>query len=787
MRALDRKLLRDLWQMKGQALAICLVLASGVATFVMSLSLRASLQLTQDAYYERYRFADVFTSLKRAPAPLAARIAEIPGVAQVQTRIVVDVTLDVRGLPEPAVGRLISIPERPPPVLNDLYLRSGRYIESGRTGEVLVHEAFASSHGLHPGDTVKAVINGRLQKLRIVGIALAPEYVFLIRGGEMLPDSKRFGVFWMGRTDLAAAYDMQGAFNDVALKLAPGASESEVVRRLDRLTETYGGLGAYGRADQMSHRFVSNEIRQLGSVALVAPILFLGVAAFLLNVVLNRMISTQREQIAALKAFGYSHWEVGAHYFKFVLLLVALGAALGTGVGIALGAKVTGLYTKFFHFPMLIFQMDRSVLPIALGVSVLAATIGTIGAVRRAVHLPPAEAMRPEPPARYNVTLLERVGLQRILPPPVRMILRHLARQPVKTLFAILGISLAVGILILGNFIVDAIDGVIDHQFYNVQQHDMSVSFVEPIALRALHEIEHLPGVIHGEPFRSVPARVHAGQVTRRLGIQGLEPDRALFRLLDEAGRPVALPPEGLLLNFKLGAVLGVRIGDTLELEVLEAERPRRRVVVAGFIDDYMGLSAYMTRAALHRLMREGDRVSGVHLRIDPLYQDELYRRLKATPKVASVTVKQASLTSFRETVAENLMTIRAFYAVFGIIIASGVVYNSARISLSERSRDLATLRVLGFTRYEISVILLGELAVMTLAALLPGMAIGHGFAGMITQAADTEDMRFPLLIEPSTYALAVLVVLMAAAVSGLIVRRQLDRLDLVAVLKSRE
>jgi putative ABC transport system permease protein len=787
MRALDRKLLRDLWQMKGQVIAIVLVLACGVSAFVMSLALRASLQITKDSYYERYRFADVFTSLKRAPAPLAARIAEIPGVAQVQTRIVVDVTLDVRGLPEPAIGRLISIPEQPPPILDDIYLRSGRYIEPGRTGEVLIHEAFAKSHHLLPGDSVKAVINGRLQELRIVGVALAPEYVFLLRGGELAPDSKRFGVFWMGETELAGAYDMRGAFNDVALKLAQGASEQEVIRRLDRLTEPYGGLGAYGRDDQMSNRFVSNEIKQLGSVALITPILFLGVAAFLLNVVLNRMISTQREQIAALKAFGYTHWEVGAHYFKFVLVLVGVGATLGTLAGIGLGARIVELYTKFFHFPILIFQMDRSVLPIAIGISLLAATLGTIGAVRRAVKLPPAEAMRPEPPARYNVTLLERIGLQRILPPPVRMILRHLARQPVKTFFAILGISTAVGILVIGNFVVDAIEGVVDHQYFMVQQYDMAVTFVEPISIRALNEIEHMPGVLHGEPFRSVPARVHAEHRMRRLGIMGLNSERALFRIMDEHGRPVELPEEGMLLSHKLGEVLGVRIGDDLDLEVLEGQRPRRSVPVAGFIDEYMGLSAYMTRPALHRLMREDDQVSGVHLAIDPLYQDELYYKLKATPKVASVMVKQAALTSFRETIAENIMTIRAFYAVFGIIIAVGIVYNSARISLSERSRDLATLRVLGFTRFEISVILLGELAVLVTAALLPGLVIGNRFAWLITQSADTEDMRFPLLIQPSTYALAALIVVVAAAVSGLIVRRQLDRLDLVAVLKSRE
>ncbi len=787
MTALDRKLLRDLWNLRGQGLAISLVLACGIATFVMSLSMRVSLVETLSAYYDRYRFAEVFARVKRAPNPVAERIAEIPGVAVVSTRVVVEVNLDVHGLREPAVGRIISLPDRGEPLLNNVYLRKGRMPEPGHDGEVLIDEDFATKHQLGPGKEVVAVINGRKQALRIVGLALSPEYVFPIREGEVLPDTKRFGIFWMRYQELASAYNLFGAFNDIAMTLAPGANEDEVRRRLDDLIEPYGGLGSYGRADQLSNRFIQNEITQLRGTAIIVPAIFLGVAGFLLNVVLTRIIQTQREQIAALKAFGYSRWEVGWHYLKFVMVLVLIGVALGTVFGLWLGQNLTAMYALFFHFPYFFFTIDRTVIPVAIGVGLLAGALGTFGAVLAAVRLPPAEAMRPEPPAKYSVSLVENLGLRRFLSPTLRMILRNLSRQPIKTALAIFGITLATMVIILGNFGEDMINKLLDEQFVRSQRQDMTVTFVEPVPMKGLHELEHLPGVQHAEPVRITPVRMRSGSIERRLAITGLEQERELFQLLDREGQLVVIPDEGLMISEALARVLHVQPGDRVQAEVLEGSRPTRDVVVAGTIRDYTGVAAYMSRSALHRLLQEGDRVSMAYLRVDPLYLDELYHELKNTPLVASVVVKKAARTSFLETVGETMTKMRFFNLFFAVVIAAGVVYNSARISLSERSRELATLRVLGFTRLEISMILLGELAVLVLSAIPLGILLGHGFVQIISEAMATEDQRFPAYVSTATDSLAASVVLIAAIVSGLIVRRMLDRLDLVSVLKSRE
>ena len=785
--SLDRKLARDLWNLKGQALAIGLVIAAGVAMFIMYLSTFASLRLTQQTYYDRYRFADVFASLTRAPLSLRDRVAEIPGVARADARVVVDVTLDIPGLTEPASGRLIGIDVPPRPMLNDLFLRRGRFPALGRPDEVLVSEGFALARALGPGDTIGAIINGRRRSLEIVGVALSPEYIYSIRPGELIPDDARFGIFWMHGRGLAAAYDMEAGFNNLALTLLPGASEADVIARLDRLLASYGGLGSIPRSLQTSHWYLDNELTQLQSVGLVLPVVFLLVAAFLLNVVLSRIVSVQREQIAALKALGYTNRELAWHYTKLSLVIGAAGAVLGTAFGAWMGTGMMSLYNDFFRFPTLTYHLPARVVIGGVAVSFAAAVLGALNAVRQAAALPPAEAMRPEPPARYGRSILERAGLARYLSAPVRMILRNVGRHPVRTATSVIGIAASVSMLILGTFFLDSIDVLMDVQFFAIQRQDVTVSFALPASGRAMHEIRRLPGVLAAEPLRAVPARLRLAQRSRIVSIQGLVADPQLNRVVDVVGGAMTLPPGGLVLSLKLAEVLGASVGSVVTMEVLDGRRPTRDVPVVGIVEEYMGTSAYMEIDALRAVVGEGHAVSGAFLTIDPAAAATLYTRLKNTPLVAGVSLKRSAIESFQKTLAETFYVMIFFNLLFSGVIAGGVVYNAARVSLSERSRELASLRVLGFTRGEISFILLGELAVVVLMAIPVGLLLGYVFAGGLVAAFNTELYRFPLVITPRTYAYAGSAVLAAAALSGLAVRRRLDHLDLVAVLKTRE
>jgi putative ABC transport system permease protein len=785
--ALDRKLLRDLWALRGQAIAIALILACGIATFVMSLGTLRSLDANLEGYYERQAFADVFARVKRAPSSLASRIREIPGVAEVEARIVVDVTLDVPGMAEPASGRLISLPATRPPRLNRLYLRRGRWIEPDRGGEVLVGEAFAVAHGLEPGDSVSAVVNGRRQRLRIVGVALSPEYVYQLREGDLVPDDRRFGVFWTGERELAAAFDLDGAFNDVSLKLGPDASAAEVIDRLDGMTARYGGLGAYGRRDQRSHQLISAEMRALRGMGVIGPSIFLVVAAFLLHVVIARIVATERDQIATLRAFGYEKTQIARHYLRMVLVIAVAGGAIGTAVGAWLGNGLTRIYTRFFRFPSLHYQLDADVVAVALMIGAGSAVLGALGVVLRAARLPPAEAMRPEAPASFRPALLERFRLGRRLTPVARMIVRHLERQPIKSALSCAGFAAAIAVLVLGTFLEDAVDAVIDQKFVHAERQDATLTFVEPVSHAALHAVGHLPGVLRVEAFRSTPARFRFGHRSHRVGILGLARGATLVRAWDAEHGAFALPADGVVVSRELGRLLGASVGDRVEAEVLEGDRPVRQLRIAGLLTDFSGTSAYMDLAALHSLLREGDSLSGAFLSTDSNLHAQLYAAVKETPRVAGMTLQAAAVARFRDLIAENVLIMKTVQSIFAAIIAFGVVYNTARISLSERARDLATLRVIGFTRGEISTILLGELGVLAAVSIPLGIALGYVFAAITTVAMQTETQRFPLVVNSATYAFAVSVVTLAGLVSALVVRRRLDRLDLIAVLKAKE
>lgn len=787
MKAINRKIIRNLWGMKGQVIAIALVIASGVATFIMSISTMQSLKLTQATFYSEYRFAEVFASLKRAPESLRSRIQEIPGAGLVETRVSAPVTIDIPGFSDPATGHIISIPDSGWPTLNNLYLRQGRLPEPFRENEIVIGESFAEAHNFKPGDKIGAVINSRRKNLTIVGIALSPEHIYQMPPGALFPDFERYGIMWMRRTPLGTAYDMDEAFNDVSLTISNGAHADDVIDRVDQLLKPYGGLGAYSRKDQMSHRYLSEEFRQLEQMAAIFPVIFLGVAAFLLNVVISRLINIQREEVAALKAFGYSNLDIGLHFVKLVLLIVLAGLIGGIAGGFWSGKWMSTIYMEFYRFPFLKYEVTPFVAVIAAFVSAAAAVLGTLHSVRKAALLPPARAMRPEPPSAYRESLPERLGLKHLLSQPSRMIIRHIERRPVKSLLSVIGIAFACAIMMVGSFQKDAVDYMVNVQFGLSQREDLSVTFVEPASRRALYELQSIEGVEYGEVFRTVPARLRFGHRSYRTAIQGMEPGGDLQRLLDTGLRPIALPSSGIVLTDHLGEMLGVREGDKITVEVLEGSRREFSVPVASLVSQYIGVSAYMDRSALNRLMREGNAISGAYLAVDSNYLPDIFAKLKVIPRIAGTEIREKAITNFYETMGETVLIFTFINTLLAGIIAFGVVYNSARIALSERSRELASLRVLGFTRGEISFILLGELSLLTLAAVPLGFLVGRGMCAYIADSLKTDLFRIPLILETDTYAFAATVVLISACISGLLVRRRLDRLDLIAVLKSKE
>jgi putative ABC transport system permease protein len=787
MTALDIKLLRDVRRLWAQVLAIALVVGGGVATLVLAGGSHRSLEETRIAYYERYAFADVFAGVKRAPKALVGQIAEIPGVAAVDARIAKLALLDIPGFAEPASGQFVSLPDTGDHILNRLYIRSGRLPEPGRGEEVAVNEPFARAHGFSEGARFSAILNGKKRELVIVGTVLSPEFVYTVGPGDLMPDDRRYAVVWMSEKALASVYDLDGAFSSVSIKLQPGASEREVTTRLDALLDPYGGQAAHGRKDQTSHAWLDHELDMLNNMSRTLPPIFLLVSAFLVNLTLSRLVTLEREQIGLLKALGYSNATIVFHYVKFVVLIVLAGIAIGSAAGTWLGLRITALFGDFFHFPFLVFASAPNLYVIAGALSAAAAIVGALRALRDVVKLAPAVAMQPPAPAAYHHLLPAAVQLDRFVSQPTLMTLRGISRHPVRACLTSLGMSLATAILIVSLFTRDTMEQLVDVTYFLADRQDATISFTEKRVENVVLQAARLPGVLAAEPFREVPVRIRKGNVERRITISGRPANSDLRRIIDADLNKVTPPESGLAISAMLARILGVGTGDTVEIDLLDGARRTVTLPVVVLVEDYFGIKGMMEIGALGRLMREVPVVNSVNLSIDDSRSVEFYKAVKSMPTVSGLALMRVSLANFRKAVALLVTTMAGIYTGLAVVIAFGVVYNNARISLSEQARELASLRVLGFTRAEVLRILLLELAILTLIAQPPGWAMGYGLAWIMKNNLAGELMRVRLIVEHSTYVTASAIVITAAVASAAIIRDRINKLDLVAVLKTRD
>lgn len=784
---LDKKLLRDLLRIKSQAAAIGLVIALGVLMLVMMNGLVNTLDETRRAYYERYRLADVFAPVRRAPENVLPKLAAIGGVVAVEGRVTGDALLDLPGVAIPLRAQAISLPDFGAPQLNDISLSQGRLIDPDRTDEILLLKSFAEARNLVPGDTLLATMNGSRRQFEIVGLAEAPEFIYTTPPGELVPDDGRFAVMWMSQTALSAVYDMEGAFNEALLSLGPEARLPRVLDAVDRILESAGGLGAYGLEDQISNRFITEEIAGLRASAVSVPPVFMAVASFLLYIVVSRIVQAERGQIGLLKAFGYSSREVGIHYLKLVLIIAVGGAIAGSIMGIAAGRSLAGVYQNYYKFPFIVFQVEPGVFLSGFFISTLTASLGGILVLRREFALTPAVAMRPPAPADYSRAKGFSRWLKALLDQPSRMVVRGVMRQSGRMLGIVVGVATGMALSVGMISIYAGFDETIDLSFTVQDRSDASVFFTSAVSDRAIFDLQHLDAVSYVEPIRIVPVVFRNGLHEYRGSINGLVQNPRLNRALNSQQQPITLSKDSIVLSKPIADVLQLAPGDVLTVEVREGRRPTIEIPVGSISETLLGSLTYMELESLNRVLKEPNRVSGAYLSLDSAQTEQVFRQIKDMPRVAGITLKQDSKVAFQRLMDTGAGAMRYVMGFIAAIITFGIVYNAARIAYADRERDLASLRVIGFTKGETAFVLLGELAVVIFAAIPLGAFMGYYFAIVIAAGFSTDLYQISAPYSPASIGSAALAVLLAAAFSGWLVKRISDRVELVSALKSKE
>lgn len=784
---LDRKVLRDLWRMRWQAMAIAMLIACGVSVAVMSFSAQRAIARAQSDFYAETRFADVFAQAKRAPLSVARQLSAIPGVTAVDVRIADAGLMDVPGLVRPATARLIALPDDARRALNAIRLTAGRMPDPARTDEVVALKTFLEAAHVRLGQRLSIVVGGRSLSFVVVGAALSPEYVYVPAPESTMPDDAHQGVFWAPRAAVERAGGMTGAFNTAALRLAPGASVASVLLDMDRILAPYGGRAAYARADQPSNAFLDAELKELSTSATILPPIFLIIAAALVHMVVSRLVEAEREQIGLLKAFGYSNWQAALPYLRLTAVIGLVGSLAGGLAGAGLGAAIVDLYRQYFRFPVLNVTFHWTAFAAASGIATGAAVAGSLMAVRAAAALSPAVAMQPVRPAAYRAGLIDRLVKVSGVDQATRMIVRHIQRFPGRALLTTLGLASSLALLIGTQFLFDSLDRVVDQAYYQTQRWTEQVGFEEARGIAAMADLGHLPGVIADEPVRAVTARLKAAGREKLTRLVGLQPGAALHQPLDEYGRPIPFKGSGLILSEALARRLGLHAGDSVWVDVIDGRGPQALVPITALAQDYSGFAAYIDRRALNRLMGEGDVANGAQMLVAADARPAFYRAIEAIPRIVGASSRDETVASWRQAMAQAFQTTITFYVSFAAAIAFGVAYNTVRVSLSERSRDLATLHVLGFGHGECAYILAGELFVLALAAAPLGMLGGQGLAHGLVAAYSRDELRLPAIITARSYGVAMAAYLAAVVLGGVLVVQRIWGLDLVTVLKTRD
>lgn len=787
---LFKKMLRDLKENKGAYIACISIIVIGLMIYSAYSMVLNNLLSSQQDFYTDYNFADGFADVKEMPYSQINELKSIEGINDLQGRLVKDVRVLFPNRDDNVYLRLVSIDTTQDKLINGIELIQGTELDENHMS-IWLDNMFFEANELNLNEEIDIIVEGKKKSLRIVGMGRNPEFIYAMRTAtDIFPTPGTFGIAYMPYNIMKNLFSDNETVNNIIFTLKPNAEYKSIEELLKPELKPYGLKAIYPRKDQVSHLLLTEEINGVKAAANTLPIIFLMIAAMILYIMLKRMIERQRGQIGILKAFGYSKKEIMYHYLSYAFVIGLVGGILGGLLGTALSYPYTAMYQMYFNMPGLegSFSLQYFLLSIlmSLGFALFAGYQGC----KKSLTLEPAEAMRPPAPMAGKATIIEKITIfWHMLTVQGKMAVRNITRHPGRSFFMFLGITFTFVLLALPWSLMSLSEEMLFDQYENVQTFNIKIPLISPQDQKAVErELNRFPGVKRLETMAEVPVTLNNNWHKKDVLLLGLPQNSQLYHILDKDKNELIPPQDGILLSERLAKSLEADIGTEIKLKssIMRDPEEEHIIRVVGIIPQYLGLNAYMDLTSAQNLLDQGSFCTSIMLNIDDRYVPLLQNEYKNASVINGIDNNAKMYQQSKDMMA-------SFYAViygivfFGIITGFAIVYNSSLITLSERSRDLATMMVLGMTPQEVLSVVTFEQWFISFFAMLAGIPVTNLFHIGVSEAISNDAYTMPTSVDNIAFIMAFLFSVLSIWIAQKAASRKVKTLDLVEVLKARE
>ncbi|MFZ5597034.1 MAG: ABC transporter permease [Bacillota bacterium] len=787
-----KKLYRTIWQIKGQFFSLVAVVALGITTYICMSTTYYNLEVCKKIFYQECNFADYYFQVIRAPEQVVAQIERVPGVTMVNGRIVKDVSL-IKQDRQKAKVRIVSYQFPEEKKINRLHMFSGRMFEDSASASQLtaiVDSQFAAANNLTSGSTLNVLSNGKAVPLTVIGTATSPEFTYPVKDiATMLNDPTSFGVVTLPHKQAQGLLDMEGQINSIIIRISPGSDENRIKESIKAILLPYGYQGEYPQKDQSSNSYINSQLDQLGAETRVIPTLFLIVAAAIQFIMLGRMIKMQRLQIGIMKALGYKNYQIIWYYTSYALVIGFLGTVIGIGLGFLLSIYLTNVYLWFYNLPHYSYNISLSLTVKALVIGMGAGLLSGWLATRRIVKISPAESMRPEPPTQGRKIIFEQwTAFWQRLEPSWKMTLRGIGRNRMRFWVTVMGVSFAVGLLVVAMFFNDSINYSRQMAFYTEQKSDLTAKFAQPVEINEAAQLSGIHGVAVAEPVLEVPVRISANHKFSDVILIGYYPDSRLKTIEGVDGQRLSIPGEGITVSRKTAEKLGIGVGDQVQIETKLGigENHISSCRVMGISRQVAGKNSAASLDTVNKMLQEHNLITGVMLKTDPGLYDKVEREISDIPGVYDIVSREKEVENFNRNM-DSIRTSVWILTGFAILLGCAIIFNSSLISFGERQRELATLRVVGMKSLEIAAVLRNEVILQCLLGLLAGFPLGRLMAEGVARIVSGEVYELQAVVSLQTYTISTFLTMAFVFAGYLIAVRGIKNLDFLEILKNRD